>query len=35
MTPMLGIGREKLRNPAASSFHHPMPTYASYMTRFD
>ena len=35
MTPMLGIGREKLGKPAASSFHHPMPTYASYMTRFD
>src|ERR671910_922735 len=35
MTPMLGIGREKLGKSAASSPHHSMPTYASYMTRFD
>src|ERR671919_1195441 len=32
---MLGIGRDELGKSAASSPHHPMPTYASCMTRFD
>ena len=35
MTPMLGIGREKLGQTRSLMPHHPMPTYAFYMTRFD
>jgi hypothetical protein len=35
MTPMLGIGRKSWAKPAASSPQHPMPTYVSYMRRFD
>jgi hypothetical protein len=35
MTPMLGIGREKLGQTRSLMPHHSVPTYAFCMTRFD
>jgi hypothetical protein len=35
MTPMLGIGREKLGQTRSLMPHHSVPTYAVCMTRFD